>query len=26
MDARCLSLRELHADALYETVKREIHK
>ncbi|MCS6774679.1 MAG: VWA domain-containing protein [Thermoflexales bacterium] len=24
MDARCLSLRELHADALYEAVKREL--
>jgi magnesium chelatase subunit D len=24
MDARCLSLRELHADALYKTVKREL--
>jgi len=24
MDARCLSLRKLHADALYEAVKQEM--
>ncbi len=24
MDARCLSLRELHAEALYEAVKKEL--
>jgi len=26
MDARCLSLRELHADVLYEAVKQEIRR